>query len=316
MAKTSKERAREPAVEAPAKRGRGRPPKTDRVYDDDEKSSGGIRAMVVGLSVLRAVGLAYRPQPLREIAAAAGLAPSRAHRYLSSLVASGYVRQDPNSGNYALGEATAEIGLLALGQIDAIEIGTEALNGYGELSGLDGHLAVWGSHGPTVVRWRSGRNGLQMRVQEGRVLPVLWTATGRLFAAYQDGRELAQLLDPEIAAWNKERPDQRLDRATVEAIFADIRRAGVSSTVVTAGGKRVPMFAPVNLRPEVYVLDTAAVPLFDHTGKLRMALTFFGTDRIAISDKPERVDELIKLAQGASRKLGHTPILERSPGLT
>ncbi len=263
--------------------------------------------MVTGLQVLRAVGLAYRPQPLREIAAASGLQPSRAHRYLSSLVAAGYVRQDPTSGNYSLGEATVEIGLMALGQIDAIEIGTEALQTYGEQSGLDGHLSVWGSHGPTVVRWRSGRKGLQMRVQEGRILPVMWTATGRLLAAYRESPDIWDLIDPEIAGWNAERPDTPLDRQTAEAIFSDIRHRGMSSTFVTAGGKRLNMFSPANLRPDVYVLDTVTVPLFDHLGKLRMSLTFFGTDRIALSSHQERLDELIDLGRAASRKLGYNP---------
>lgn len=289
------------------KRSRGRPPKVERDDDDNKRAGNGIQAMVTGLSVLRAVGLAYKPQPLREIAAASGLMPSRAHRYLSSLVAAGYVRQDPNSGNYSLGEATAEIGLMALGQIDAIEIGTEALKAYSEYSGLDGHLTVWGPHGPTVVRWRSGRKGLQLKVQEGRVLPILWTATGRLFAAYRDAEDVWPLIETEMGSWHHERPETPMDRETIEAIFSDIRQKTLSSTFVTAGGKRLSMFVPANLRPEVYVLDTVAVPIFDHAGNMHMTLTFFGTDRVALSSKNERVDELIRVGQAASRKLGYNP---------
>lgn len=305
MAKKSTELPEVPSSTKPAKRGRGRPPKTER-DDDDKRGSSGIQAMVVGLSVLRAVGLAYRPQPLREIALASGLMPSRAHRYLSSLVAAGYVRQDPRSGNYALGESAAEIGLMALGQIDSIEIGTEALRQFSDESGLDGHLSVWGSHGPTIVRWLSGRKGLQLKFQEGRVLPVLWTATGRLLAAYRDPADVADLIEPEVAGWNKERPDDPIDSELVEGIFADIRAKGLSSTLVTAGGKRLPMFAPAKLRPEVHVLDTASVPLLDHAGEVSMALTFFGTDRIALSSRSERIDELIEVGRAASRQLGHS----------
>lgn len=289
----------QPAVKS---RKRGRPPSAERREDDGDRASNGIRAMVVGLSVLRAVGLARRPQPLREIAAASGLMPSRVHRYLSSLVAAGYVRQDPESGHYALGEATVEIGLLALGQIDAIAIGTEALQSYGELSGLDGHLSVWGSHGPTVVRWRAGRQGMQIKIEEGRILPVLWTATGRLLAAYRDMGDIAPLLGPELESWNREHPDQPLDSDEVDAVLADIREKGFSSALATAGGGKKP---PVALRSENHAFDTLAVPLFDHLGQVRMALTFFGTERFALSGQNARVDELVEIGRAASRKLGY-----------
>src|SRR5690606_32678634 len=102
-----------------------------------------IRAVVVGVSVLKAVAALGRPSGLREIAAAAGMTPSRAHRYLASLVQTGLIVQERESGRYDLGSAVVELGVMALGRLDSVRLGTEALMRLTELTGLDSHLNTW-----------------------------------------------------------------------------------------------------------------------------------------------------------------------------
>lgn len=156
---------------------------------------------------------------------------------------------------------------------------------------------------------------MQIKVEEGRVLPVLWTATGRLLAAYLDPSDITPLLEPEFKAWNSEHPNQPLERTEVETVFAEIRESGMSSSLAAGGGKRTPMFSPVTLRRNSYVFDTLAVPLFDHLGKVSMALTFFGTERFALSGQRVRGDELVEVARAASRKLGYSAPEGSSIGL-
>ncbi len=285
-------------------RRRGRPRSKPIGEDAGDGAGNGVRAMFVGLSVLRAIGSARRPQPLREIAANSGLTANRVHRYLSSLLAAGFVQQDPNSGDYWLGEAAIEIGLQALGQLDALRVGIDALQAYSERSGLDCHLSVWGTHGPTVVRWQAGRLGQQLKIEEGRVLPVLWSATGRLMASHREASELAPLLKAEIKAWNAEHPAKPIDRDQIGTLLTAVRKRGFSATTATGDHQRLGLRA-VFPRPDHFGLETVAVPIFDHQGRMPIALTVFGTSQFSLLGDNHRIDRIVETARAASRKLGY-----------
>lgn len=281
-------------------------PRSKPISEDAGDGGGGVRAMLVGLSVLRAVGAARRPQPLREIAAASGLAANRVHRYLSSLLAAGFVQQDPRSGDYWLGDAVVELGLQALGQLDALRVGIEALQTYSERSGLDGHLSVWGTHGPTVVRWQAGRLGHQLKIEEGRVLPLLGSATGRLMAAYRSEVDLGPLVKAEIKEWNREHPAHTINQQQVRKLFAAVRERGFSGMVPGITDGETLGLEAVFPRSDHFGLETLAVPIFDHQGRMPAALTVFGTSQFRLlGNGVDRVAELVEAARAASRQLGH-----------
>ncbi|MFO1266922.1 MAG: flavin reductase [Rubrivivax sp.] len=44
-------------------------------------------------------------------------------------------------------------------------------------------VAVWGTHGPTVLHWEPSSRPVSMSLRAGAVLPLLRSATGRVFAA-------------------------------------------------------------------------------------------------------------------------------------
>lgn len=249
-----------------------------REREDGEEAGNGIRAMLVGLSMLQAIAKERRPLPLKDVATVSGLSPSRAHRYLSSLLAAGFMEQDVRSGHYALGQAVVELGLVALGQLDHIRIGVDALVAFSEETGFDGHLSVWGSFGPTVVRWQSGRLGYHFRIDEGRVLPLLWSATGRVLMAYREGGEIAPLVKQELAVWNRENPEQQIRRQDVTRMCAAVREFGLSASVPSQqrNGLLDPVF-PTVIR---LGLETTAAPIFDHRGRVPMALTFLGQSMV------------------------------------
>lgn len=274
--------------------------------EPDSSSDGsinGIRAMLVGLSVLQAVARERRPLPLRDVAAASGLTPSRVHRYLSSLVAANFIEQDASSGEYSLGQSVVELGLLALGQLNSIQIGIDALVEFSERTGFDGHLSVWGTFGPTVVRWQSGSLGHHFRIDEGRVLPLLWSATGRVLMAYRDFKDMASLVKQEITAWNREHSEQPIDREDIVKMCAAVRRHGLSSSVPSQ--KLDKLLDPVFPRMYRMALETTAVPIFDHLGRAPMALTFFGSDDGPSINEDVALQKELRLAgQMASRRLG------------
>ena len=78
-----------------------------------------IRSIEVGFRVIRALLSAQRATPLRDIAAAAGMPPSKAHLYLASFVREGMAYQDPETGHYGLGPFAVRLGLSALRQLSS-----------------------------------------------------------------------------------------------------------------------------------------------------------------------------------------------------
>lgn len=291
--------------QAETRRGAGKP----RGSETDESGNGnGIRAMLVGLAVLQSLGAARRPLPLKDVASVSGLTPSRVHRYLASLVRAGFVRQDERSGYYELGQAVVELGLLALSQLEPIKVGTRALQTYSDLSGLDGHLAVWGSAGPTVIRWISGRLGDQIKIEEGRVLPLLWSATGRVLMAYRQLEEVLPLAQVEAQRWNEAHPDNPIEASQIERMCASVRTDGLASSLpdhANVVGKS--LMGSIFPRPNRLQLETLSVPIFDHLGRVPMALTFFGVDHISLHDSESRYrEQLCAIAAQASRELGYS----------
>jgi len=194
---------------------------------------------------------------LREIAAAAGMAPSNVYRYLVSFVEAGMVSQDPATAQYDIGPLAVELGLAALRRMDPIEAGVEALSRLIYELQLDGHLCVFGSAGPTVVRWK-GRPDLAVRVQEGVVLPILSSATGRTWAAFHatERSKALQARDiKRIGARTGEAP--KAIQREIDEKLASIRATGVS-------------WSSGELRPGI---DALCAPVFDRDGLMTVSLT-------------------------------------------
>ena len=78
----------------------------------------GVQSLEVGMGILKAMVFGKRSMMLKDIAAAADMPPSKAHRYLVSLIRSGLVEQDPLTSRYNLGPFALNIGLVAIVQDD------------------------------------------------------------------------------------------------------------------------------------------------------------------------------------------------------
>src|SRR5690606_21108387 len=73
--------------------------------------TGGVQSFEVGLRLLSRLAHQRRPMKITELAARAGMPPAKAHRYLASLVRSGYAAQHPESGLYSTGPAALDFSL-------------------------------------------------------------------------------------------------------------------------------------------------------------------------------------------------------------
>lgn len=147
------------------------------------KAQRAIQSIEVGGPLLLALAGHAGPMTLKDLAAAGGLPPSRAHPYLVSFAKLGLVEQDRASGRYALGPAALQIGLSCLHQSDPLKAATPVAEALAAELEHAVAIAVWGNFGPTVVRLIEGRQPLHVNLRVGAVMSVLGTATGRAFAA-------------------------------------------------------------------------------------------------------------------------------------
>ena len=221
----------------------------------------GNRTIVIGVRLLQAVSRMNGPATLTEIAQSTGMSISRAYRYLTSLTQTGMLRHEPETGKYDLGPAAIELGIAAMGRVDGIRIASDVMRLLTEQTHLVSILVVWGSNGPTVIKWEQGRLDLAVRIREGLNLPLPITASGRLFMTYLDAKEVQPLLERDTKAWNAAAPaKKKLDKKAIEAIRKDVRKHGLACTI----GLRTAQTAAL------------AAPIFDLDGRLSMTISLVG----------------------------------------
>lgn len=263
------------------------------------KGANGNRSVVVGVHLLKTIAAIEGPATLGDIAAKAGMSASRTHRYLAGLIQTGLVEQELNSGRYALGATIVELGLTALGRTDAVKLGGETLSLLTERTGLVSLLSTWGSHGPTIIKWEQGRLNTAVRIREGRNLPLLTTATGRVFLAYVPEQDIHDLLQQELARQSASPKSKLRDLTDVQALRAEVLRHGFGRMI----GEENPG------------LVALAAPVFDHDGRIVLTITLvsiIGTMDAEYDGEPAR--ELKAMAHQLSRRLGAPMPMVRSAG--
>ena len=226
--------------------------------EEVEDSRRAVQSVEVGGRLLVALAESPGALPLKELAARAGLVPSRAHPYLVSFQRLGLVEQEPGSGYYALGATALQIGLACLHQLDPLKFAEPVAQALARSTGHAVAIAVWGNFGPTIVRLFEARQPLHVVLRVGSVMSVLGTATGRAFAAAVPPEQLERAITlapgQEVGAaaagaknWRKE----------LEEAAAEVRRHGVARAV----GRPI---------PGVNAFSAAA---FDHEGHCALVLT-------------------------------------------
>jgi DNA-binding IclR family transcriptional regulator len=228
------------------------------------RRNGGVQSFEVGLALLSLLAHQRRPMKITELAAQAGMAPAKAHRYLASLVRCGYAAQSPDSGLYSTGPAALDFSLSCLSTIEPIEIASaEAL----ELCRRTNHtvaLSVWGSFGPTVVRWEQPPRPVMVNIGPGSVFPLLESATGRIFAAFYDEAVIRSHL-------------QRLD---ADAATGAEQMAGIVSKEAAETIEQVRKRGMARARGDFMSgLSAFAAPILDYRGRLMMAMTVLDYSR-------------------------------------
>lgn len=237
-------------------------------HPDDRR---GIGSVETAMTVLGAFARARGPLSLTELGARTGMSPSKLHRYLASLVGAGMLVQPARSGHYDLGPFAAELGLAALARRDAVNDAAALLPDLTAKTGRTAMLSVWGASGPTVVRWERGPDHLVTALGLGSVLPVMGSATGRVFLAHLPKSATALHI-----------PKGQTRQADAHRVA--VRTAGYAAV----GGDFIPG------------LHAIAAPVLNWQGEAEAAVTLIGTDARLTDPKGPAVAALTAACRAAS----------------
>jgi DNA-binding IclR family transcriptional regulator len=229
---------------------------TETARDDGNGRSRSVQSVSISVEILRALAAAGGPLALSDIAARVRMPAAKVHRYLAGFCDAGMV-DHRRSGTYDLGPVAAEIGMAAVTRVDVVNRAADALPALVDDTGCTAMLSVWGTRGPTVVRWERARRPLVTVLGVGSVLPVLQTATGRAFLAHLPDRVVEEALGAQPASGIS---------ADVAAIRADVRKKHIA----TADETYIPGLYAL-ARPVLDLQDTAAA-----------AVTLISTDRATL----------------------------------
>lgn len=153
-------------------------------------------------------------------------------------------------------------------------------------------LGVWGNLGPTLIWWIEAKQPLEVRLRCGMVLPLLGSATGKVFAAFLAPEVTAPYLDAEIAAARRSANSPFTSRAAVDAHLDQVRerRLGAISDAIMSN---------INERG----VNGYSVPVFDASGTIVLALTMMG-DSASFHEHDPAVALLSETAKRLSARLG------------
>ncbi|MFG5379952.1 IclR family transcriptional regulator [Yoonia sp. R2-816] len=254
---------------------------------DKPGQGGGLKSLDAALAVLQHIAILPGPQALSEIARSLGMPPSKLHRYLASFVSAGLVRQHGPSGRYGLGPAAMKLGLAAMSQHDFVNSAADGLADLSAETGMTVLLSVWADQGATVVRWERGATPTDTSFGLGSTLPLLTSATGRVFLAWGPSRAIKPARDAQLRRLARQKTlslDFTPTSEGVASLAASLRERGFA----TVEGRFVPGLVAI------------AAPVLDWQGEIQAGVTLVGVDPAAISATSEEVDALLSYCRKKS----------------
>ena len=153
----------------------------------------GIQSVLLAFRVVEHLVAAGRPVGVTVLAQALGTTKSRIYRHLQTLMAAGYLRQEPETERYMIGPGLVRIGRHVSQNLDLLTIAMPILR---ELRDELGHYTVISemeTDGVRVLAAVSGRSAIEIGVKAGSLLPLHASAQGKVGIAYSDPAVMAQL---------------------------------------------------------------------------------------------------------------------------
>ncbi|MCU4389103.1 IclR family transcriptional regulator [Acinetobacter courvalinii] len=165
----------------------------------EEKLSGGVQSLEVGLAVLNALLEHNKPIILKELSSRLDMHPAKVHRYLVSLIRMNYAKQ-LEDGQYALGDQAWRLGLNCIQHTDVLQLVQHLIYELQNKIGCGIQISKWSPRGPLVVQSIESNHPISIVTKVGSVMPLINSAAGRVFASYMPEAIIKPLM---LAEWDK-----------------------------------------------------------------------------------------------------------------
>lgn len=271
----------------------------EEIPDRSKGEQSGIQSIETGMKLFMALASlsSQGPAPqLKTLAAQADMAPAKAHRYLVSFIRTGLVERELQSNRYVLGPTARRIGLAALRTHSPISVAMGHLPAICEELDNTVAVAVWGDMGPVVVGIEEAPKPVLVSTRIGQVLPLLSSATGRVYAAWLPGYVTKNMILKEIRNNRKlGAVDSLSDMKSVQEMLEQTRAAGIG---LAAGS----LNASIN---------AMSAPIFDYRGSLVAAISVLGPiESVDIDPEGQTANALRRVALEISNDLGYDQAAE------
>lgn len=249
-----------------------------------ERQQHGVQAVEVAVRIAGVLSDARRPLAVSDIARETGLAAAKVHRYLASLVHTGFVEQD-HRGRYGLSNKMIELGLAAQNRLDEFHIVDRYLKNIHSQTRMPVAAAIWTVRGPVLVRKDESEHRLFLATRIGSTMSLIHSATGQVFAAFLPRQVIEPGLAAEFAAAQIAGiQDEALSRAEFAVEIAKVQESGVA----IVRGELIPDMSGL------------ASPVFNSGGNLVMVLTIFA---LSYQIEPDGIERMAKVLVEAARDL-------------
>ena len=245
----------------------------------------GVQSVDIGVSILKVIAESDEALPLKKISVAVDMAASNVHRYVSSFVQSGLLRQDPYTTHYDLGPLALEIGLSALSRTNIVEIATPEMKRIASEHHLMVLLSVYSIHGPTIVKFQQCNPPVVTSIALGSLLPMR-SATGRAFIAFLPREITEPALHTEFKKSGK--PGNKAMLRAIEDSLETIRKnrfAGIGIDVLPG-------------------LQAVASPILNFNGEASAVLSLTGAEDKLDNLKHPALKDLLETTGRLSHHLG------------
>jgi DNA-binding IclR family transcriptional regulator len=168
-----------------------------------------------------------RAVTLTAVSRSLGVAPSTAHRLLTTLVHHGFARQDPMTRAYLPGRALLEIGLAAVGSLDIRRLARPELEALTAALEETTHLVLRDRAHVVFLDTVESPRAARVTDRTGMTMPAHCTAAGKALLAQLTADELRAVLGPEPLA--PMTPQSRTTLTALERDLREVRRAGYAT---------------------------------------------------------------------------------------
>ncbi|MDB5084386.1 MAG: IclR family transcriptional regulator [Bacilli bacterium] len=242
----------------------------------------GIKSVERAFQILESVSLAKNGIGVTELANELKMYKSTIHRVLTTLVQSGYVEQDTDTGRYKLGYKLVEVSSRLLNNLDVRREALPYLQELAEYTNEVVHLVVMDQGQAVYIEKVEGSETIRMHSRVGTRAPVHCTGVGKAIIANLPFKQVREIIKTHGLA--RHTPNTYI---TEESLLEELQRVREQGYAL-------------DLEENEVGITCVAAPIWDHKGNVVASISVSGP---TMRMQPERLRDLTKLVKKIGLKV-------------